>query len=904
MEDHGVTRRIAPHELRTALAVEEVIARNYRILGRAGAGGMGVVYRARDLKLERTVALKFLPFEVASSEKDKERFLKEARIASSLDHPNIGAIYGIDETEDGRTFIVMAFYEGQSLADRIQVAGHLEIPEVIDIAVQMAKGLAEAHSRNIVHRDIKPSNVMLTGAGLVKIVDFGLAHAIQQTATVTGGVSGTLRYMAPEQALNKTIDQRVDIWALGVVLTEMLTGINPFDRDSMPSTLFAILNDAPPTLDSVPVELQRIVYRALSKDPLKRYQNCSEVLKDLEVARSVLANAPATSDAGASRRAKPTAELRRSIAEASRSAWAVPNQPSRKPLVIAAISVVVLLLIALLLFLGPGRAWLHKGADKASTTEPEQPVAIVLAVLPFHPAGSDPHLTALGQGLTESVATKLSNLAENHPLEVIPPRNLQEKGITNLTEARQQFGATMGLAVTMEQAGELVTVKYSLINAQSGSSLGSNSITVPASDVFSAEDNVAEGAVKALKLKLLPEEATALKLHGTSAPAAYKYYLQARGYLVDYTKSDNVENAILMNGEALKLDPNFGIAKAGLGEAYWRKYAITKDKQWTEKAKAECNSAISLGTAGAAGHICLGLVNAGTGQYREAANEFQRAVELEPGNESAAIGLASALEHQGAIEEAGKAYQRVVDTHPQSYFAFNALGGFSYRRAEYQKAIQMFQKVTELAPEGYVGYLNLGGTYNDLGRFQDAIEPLKKSVALRPSYGGYTNLGTSYFGLHKLKEAAVAYQEAIKLDPKQYVTWGNLGAAQYYGGTPQESAKTYRTAVELATGELKVNPRDVDILSDLAQYESMLGNREQALSYLGKAMQYGHSEKDLLASAAQVYNQLGETGLALEWMSKAIQAGYSANKFKDLPAFQNLVGNSRYQELVGKPNTH
>ena len=216
----------------------------------------------------------------------------------------------------------------------------------------------------------------------------------------------------------------------------------------------------------------------------------------------------------------------------------------------------------------------------------------------------------------------------------------------------------------------------------------------------------------------------------------------------------------------------------------------------------------------------------------------------------------------------------------------------------------MFEKVTELAPEGYVGYLNLGGTYNDLGRFQDAIEPLKKSVALRPSYGGYTNLGTSYFGLHKLKETAVAYQEAIKLDPKQYVTWGNLGAAQYYGGTPQESAKTYRTAVELATGELKVNPRDVDILSDLAQYESMLGNREQALSYLGKAMQYGHSEKDLLASAAQVYNQLGETGLALEWMSKAIQAGYSANKFKDLPAFQNLVGNSRYQELVGKPNTH
>ena len=185
---------------------------------------------------------------------------------------------------------------------------------------------------------------------------------------------------------------------------------------------------------------------------------------------------------------------------------------------------------------------------------------------------------------------------------------------------------------------------------------------------------------------------------------------------------------------ALKLDPNFGVAKASLGEACWRKYAITKDKRWTDKAKAECDAAVTLGNAGAAGHICLGLVNTGAGQYREAVVQFQRAVELEPGNESAAIGLASALEHEGAIDDAERAYQRVVDSHPQSYFAYNSMGGFYYRRSDYEKAIQMFQKVTQLAPEGYVGYLNLGGTYNDVGRFLEAIEPLKKSVALRPSY--------------------------------------------------------------------------------------------------------------------------------------------------------------------------
>ena len=245
MADDDVTRAIPSNELRNVFAVGEVVAGNYQILSHAGSGGMGVVYRARDLKLERNVALKFLPPEVTAGGKETERFLKEARIASSLDHPNIGAIYGIETTPDGHTFIVMAFYEGGSLAERIRRRGAIEVPEAIDIALQMARGLAEAHSHNIVHRDIKPSNVMFTSAGLLKIVDFGLAYVTEQTATLSRGAVGTVGYMPPEQALNRGTDQRADIWSLGVVLAEMLTGRNPFQRDSMPSTVLAVLNDAP-----------------------------------------------------------------------------------------------------------------------------------------------------------------------------------------------------------------------------------------------------------------------------------------------------------------------------------------------------------------------------------------------------------------------------------------------------------------------------------------------------------------------------------------------------------------------------------------------------------------------------------------------------------------------------------
>jgi serine/threonine-protein kinase len=222
----------------------ESVAGNYRILGIAGSGGMGVVYRALDLRLERVVALKFLPPDLNASPTDKERFLREARTASSLDHPNIGVIYGVEETADARTFIIMAFYEGASLAESIH-RGPIPQPQAVAIAAQMARGLAEAHARGIVHRDIKPSNVMLTASGVIKIVDFGLAHVVTAQTASIAGISGTVAYMSPEQALGHALDHRCDIWAVGVVLAEMLTGVHPFHGETIPSVLFNVLKVAP-----------------------------------------------------------------------------------------------------------------------------------------------------------------------------------------------------------------------------------------------------------------------------------------------------------------------------------------------------------------------------------------------------------------------------------------------------------------------------------------------------------------------------------------------------------------------------------------------------------------------------------------------------------------------------------
>jgi serine/threonine protein kinase/tetratricopeptide (TPR) repeat protein len=522
----------------------------------------------------------------------------------------------------------------------------------------------------------------------------------------------------------------------------------------------------------------------------------------------------------------------------------------------------------------------------------------ILAVLPFTAANADPKLTALGEGLVESVAAKLGKLTEDHPFEVIPPGNLQEKKISTLPEAARMFGANLGLALMLEPAGDLVKVTYSLFSTQSSKPIGSGSVTLPTTEAFSAEQLICDGTVKDLHLQLRPEEEAALKYHGTDKGAAYDYYLQAQGYLLEHSKAESLDNAALMARAALNLDPNFGMAKAVLGQSYWLKYSDTKQKQWIAPAQSSCNDAVKLGNAGAAGHVCLGLIDDGTGHSPEAAAEFQLALGLEPTNEEAAIGLALVYEHEGKIIEAEKAYQQAIQAHPNSRYSYNLFGTFYRRRNEYDKALQMYAKVIQIAPEWYGTYVNIGSVYYEMGQYEKAIDALKKSIAIRPSYAGYVNLGAAYFGLGRFDDAAKAYQEAIRLDPQQQVIWGNLGAALYYGGKKDQALGPHRKAIELALADLKVNPRDADLLSSLAGYYSMLGDRKNALLYLGQALQYGHNDKGILIDAAGVYNQLGETGPAIEWLGKAIQAGYTTDKIRSDPEFANLANVPGYQQLM------
>jgi eukaryotic-like serine/threonine-protein kinase len=854
----------------------------FAISRRLGAGGMGQVYCAEDTTLKRTVAIKRMAPQANSTEADRKRLLKEAQRASALNNPNLGAIYDVVE-HGGELWLVMEYVEGETLRRRLRQPISRE--DFFTIAAQCCEGLHAAHEKGIIHGDIKPENIMLTPGNRVKILDFGVARRVwraaapddatksMQTMTASGG---TPAYMAPEVLLQQPDDGRSDIFSIGLVFYEMLGGDQPFQSDSLATTVAKIVHIEPPPLKNVPAPLAAVVTRAIAKNPEARYADAAALLEDLRRVQQ----------GGKPKRAAPPST-------------SAPGFHQFRALVAAAI---VIVLVAGLFLYRPLRRLFVSTTASNTTSQPSQPGALpqtkIVAVLPFSTPNADPKLAALGEGLLESIATKLSKLTEDRAFEVVPPRNLQDRKITTLADAAHYFGANLGLTVTMEPAGDLIKLTYKIVNAQTGAPIGGDTMSVPASDVFAVEGNVADGTVKALRLQLRPEEQAALNVHGTDQAEAYRYYLQARGYLLDYAKTENIENAILMAREALKLDPNFGMAKAVLGETYWLKYSNTKQKQWTAPAKTECEDAVKLGNSGAAGHVCLGLIDDGTGHSPEAAAEFQLALGLDPTNEVAATGLALAYEHEGKITEAEHAYQQVIQSHPNSRFSYNSFGTFYQRRQEGEKALQMFSKVIEIAPEWYGTYVNVGAIYSDLGQYKKAIDPLKKSIAIRPSYAGYVNLGTAYFGLNQFSDAASSYEEATKLDPQQYVTWGNLGEALYYSGKKDQSVATLRKAVELAEGELKVNPRDPDVLSSLANYSSMLGDRKHALLYLGQALQYGHNDKEILMDAASVYNHLGETGLAVEWLAKAMEAGYTTEKIRSLHEFDNLANAPGYQQLM------
>jgi serine/threonine-protein kinase len=839
---------------------------------------MGVVYRAEDTTLGRTVALKFLAPQIAQDPKRAERFRDEARTASSLNHPNICTIYEVGE-QDGELFIVMEYVQGRPLSEFLREKG-MAVETVLRYGRQICAALEHAHEHGIVHRDLKPVNVMVTANGDAKILDFGLAkrtdpeqlHRKTTEGAVTEtsvGLTGTLPYMSPEQLEGKETSARSDIWSLGVMLYEMSAGARPFRGENLYRLCTAIVQEpAPPLPERVPAGLAAVIRRCLEKEPSRRYQRASEVRAALEAL-------------------EPTGIL--AGGAASRA------QVPRTSMLWGAVALVVVLIAGI----GIGTTWRiskrAKGSGSGAIAVPER---MQLAILPASSAAG-PEETAFDDGLVETLTSRLTELTRKHPLAVIPASEVRARKVSTVDAARAEFGVNLGLLINVQHAAGQERVNYSLVDARSHQELRGGTITAPTSDPFGLQDRVSESVTQALELQLQPQEKHALEAHGTTEPAAYDFYLQGRGYLQDYGQLEKIESAVAVFGRALAKDPAFAAAYAGLGEAYWRKYEQTHESEWVKKAAEACEQATRRDNALAEGHTCLGLVYQGTGKYEQASQEYGKAAAIEPTLDAAQSGLAEAYERLNRAGDAEKAYRAAITLRPNYWAGYNRLGAYYMRHGKMEEAAQMFTQVVSLSPDSFIGYSNLGIVRVIEGRYQEAIPLLERSLAIRETGSAKSNLATAYFQSKRYGEAAKVYEEAAAIDPKNYELWGNLGDAYYWApGKREQAPQAYRKAVQLAEAKRKINARDANLLSYLGGYYAMLGEGKLAENRMSEALQLAPNDAEVLFYSAVVHNQSGETAKVLDALEKSVAAGYPRETIRDTPNFSQLQDNPRFRKLI------
>lgn len=864
---------------------------HYRILEKIGAGGMGVVYKAQDLKLQRTVALKFLPADLALHPRDKENLIREARAASALDNANIGAIYGLEEGPDKHPFIIMAYYEGQTLA-QILSTGLTSLPQSLDLLLQIARGLAAAHVRNIVHRDVKPTNIIVTRDQVAKIVDFGLARVVaNSSATQTMQTSGTLPYMAPEQVLGEPISPACDVWAFGVILVQMLTGIHPFFRENAAAMTFAILNQPPSSVDLLPPSLRPVAYKALSKQPDHRYPTAKELLNDLEAARSQIF--PSGSVVGGSDLTQTNVvsdrDLKKFAENASTPRWSTgtTQKPPRRIAMYLALAAAALVAISLAVPQVRERA----AALLSSGRENH------IAVLPFDNPGNDPAAEAVAQGLMDSITSDFSNLSSaQKSLWVVPASVVRSRHIADPSAAAHELGATMVVKGSIQRTGQAVHLTVDLIDAKNLRQIGSASLDDQAGDIGALQHEAVSRMARLMNIKVTAEMLRTTG--GTVAPAAYESYLEALGRIQRYDKPENLDRAVAALKTAVNTDPRFALGYAELGEAFRLKYQREMNPKWLEEAKANCQKAVELDDRLSAAYVTLGRIHELAGNHDLAVQEFQRALSLDPRSTTALQGVAHSYESAGKIPEAEATYKQAAALNVENWDAVEELGLFYDRQAKYPEAIEQLRRVVKLTPDNSQAFSNLGAIYLDTSDpklRQEAEVALNKSIELNPTYFAYANLGSLYFDEKRYSEAASTLEKALQLNAENYLVWNWLTNCYKWLGQKEKAAATLEKAHALATREAELKPRDSLAQATLASLCAEKKLREKALGHLQTSLILAPDDPDVLEDAAVTYEFLGDRPHALEFAAKALQKGYALERMKNDPDMRGVLSDPNFR---------
>jgi eukaryotic-like serine/threonine-protein kinase len=747
---------------------------HYRIISKLGAGGMGEVYLAQDTsELGRTVALKILPVEVAIDKDRLHRFIQEARTVSNLNHPGILTVYEFGQTESV-SFMATEFVDGVTLRQHVSTK-RLKLIEVMDLVIQMVAALNAAHEAGVTHRDLKPENVMVRRDHIVKVLDFGLAktvtpHAAQAidseagtqvfVQTEPGIVMGTVSYMSPEQSIAKEVDQRTDIWSIGVVLYEMLAGCVPFQGKDIHRQIIAIQDSDPLPLsqhvDGVPERLEEIVFKCLAKEKDERYQSAKDLLIDLrnlrrkldvdaEIERTVAPNIRSTSDSASRTQSAAGATIPERHDTTSSAEYLVTGIKQHKLVAGLAVLVLSAAVIALVVYLRTNKV------DSAINS---------IAVMPFVNESGNQEVEYLSDGMTETLIKSLSNL----PNLNVKPRSsvFRYKGKeTSLQTIAKELNVQAILNGRIIERGGQLLLSLELVDVSKDSVIWSERYERKPSDLVSLQNEIARDVSTKLKAKLSGVEETKVTRTGTIDAEAYQAYLKGRYYWNRRTAT-NLRKAIEQFKIATDKDPNYALAFVGLGDCYavLAEYAGIPSSETVPQAKAYAQRALSLDSQLAEAHATMGIVSVQSWEWETAEKEYKRAIEINPGYATVYHWYSILLKDLGRNNEAAAAINRAHELDPLSSIISVNLAELYQLQNNHDASIETSQKIIELDPAFPAAYESIGISYVMKGQVDKAISAVEKAAEITQRAGVTLNsLGYVYAIVGKRNEALAVIKE-------------------------------------------------------------------------------------------------------------------------------------------------